>query len=51
VGRENAISVQEKKKLLLEKSWNEQEELNCRRVLSWTNKKKHCWQQKQETNE
>jgi hypothetical protein len=51
VGRENATSVQEKKKLQLEKTWNEQEELNCWRVLSWTNKKKNCWQQKQETNE
>lgn len=29
-----------KKRLLLEKTWNEHEELNCSRVLSWTNKKK-----------
>jgi hypothetical protein len=45
VGRENAISVQGgEKKLLLEKTWNEQEELNCWRVLSWNEQEElNCW--------
>ncbi len=39
VGRE-MLYLFRKKRLLLEKTWKEQEELNCWRVLSWTNKKK-----------